>query len=176
VAVSYAVANDVAPPPSKWVKDLPPLVDACFERALAKKANDRFLTSGEFAATLAAAFRGSAQVSAVMTAPLARRPQHAGASAIAAADAPDPSRPARNKPEPASALSAKVRPVAIVSAVVLAAVALAVARWYGQPEASANDDRGTRASETPARPTATPTAPSQPGAPRARPRAPRVPR
>ncbi len=166
VAVSYAVANDTPPPPSKWVKELPALVDACFERALSKKANDRFLSSGEFAATLAAAFRGSAQVSAVATAPLARRPQHAAPTPFSAEQ---PKEQSPRAPAPVMPLSPKS--MAIVGVVVLAAVIVAVARWSGS---DARDDRaeGAAARAPSAQPAvnATP-APTQPSAtPAARPR------
>lgn len=136
VAVSYAVANDTPPPPSKWVKDLPALVDACFERALSKKANDRFLTAGEFAATLAAAFRGSAQVSALATAPLARRPQHAGTAGAAGA-APEAASEPRNSQAHRTLGAGSI---AIVSVVLVAAIALAVARWHDR--ASSDGERG----------------------------------
>ncbi|MBL8678651.1 MAG: serine/threonine protein kinase [Myxococcales bacterium] len=150
VAVSYAVANDVPPPPSKWVKDLPPLVDQCFERALSKKANDRFLLSGEFAATLAAAFRGSAQVSAVATAPLVRRPQHAGAVPVAV-EGDKPKAPAQEiKPTPPS-VAAKLSPssIAIVAVVLVAAVALAFVRWKDGSDSDPRDRASHRASTQP---------------------------
>lgn len=146
VAVSYAVANDVPPPPSKWVKDLPLLVDQCFERALSKKANDRFLLSGEFAATLAAAFRGSAQVSAVATAPLVRRPQHAGAVPVAV-EGDKPKAPAQEiKPTPPS-VAAKLSPssIAIVAVVLVAAVALAFVRWKDGSDTAPSDRASHRA-------------------------------
>ncbi|MFO0559236.1 MAG: serine/threonine-protein kinase [Polyangiales bacterium] len=148
VAVSYAVANDQQPPPSKWVKELPPLVDACFERALSKKANDRFLSAGEFAATLAAAFRGSAQVSAVATAPLARRPQHAGASAIAAEPVKEP---APRGQQPVATIPLTPKSIAIVAVVLVSAVALAVVRWSSAEPASdsARNASGPSAREAP---------------------------
>ncbi len=169
VAVSYAVANDTPPPPSRWVKDLPPLVDACFERALSKRPNERFLSAGEFAATLAAAFRGSAQVSAVATAPLARRPQHAGSSALAA---PSPRRdPAAPPPAPASRWS-RVAPAAVISLVVLVAALVAAVRWSSAPSADASPREEPSRVQGASRPAPTPPA----LAPRSRARASRPPR
>lgn len=141
VAVSYAVANDIPPLASKWVKDLPALVDQCFERALSKKANDRFLSSGEFAATLAAAFRGSAQVSAVATAPLVRRPQHASAIP-AAVEGDKPKGPTQEIKAPAPNASPKLSPssIAIVAVVLVAAMALAFVRWKDS-DTTARDER-----------------------------------
>jgi serine/threonine-protein kinase len=126
VAVSYAVANDQQPPPSKWVKELPPLVDACFARALSKKPNERFLSAGEFAATLAAAFRGSAQVSVLATAPLARRPQQVGSSAIAAESFQE--RTSRGQ-QPVATMALTPKSIAIVALVLLSTVVLAMVRW-----------------------------------------------
>lgn len=145
VAVSYAVANETAPPPSKWVKDLPHLVDECFERALSKKANERFLTSGEFAGTLAAAFRGSAQASAVLTAPLARRPQH-GPNTTARHNAAE---------RDASPSKSSLKTAAVVGAVVLAAIAVAAVRWTSSGTApsthAAQDDNDSDRAESPSR-------------------------
>lgn len=177
VAVSYAVANDIAPPPSKWVKDLPSLVDQCFERALSKKANDRFLSSGEFAATLAAAFRGSAQVSAVATAPLARRPQHGGAPTPF--EAQSPKQAAAQKSEP---IALSPRSLAIVGGVVLAAIVLAIFRWgtsgepdarEGQAPASAHVREGASSATPSATPSTTPSAAPTTGRVRARAQRPR---
>ncbi len=165
VAVSYAVANDVPPPPSRWVKELPPLVDACFERALSKRPNERFLSAVEFAATLSAAFRGSAQVSAVATAPLARRPQHA---------APAPAPPRRSEPARPSGSGAKGSrfvPAVVVSLVVVVAAVVAAMRW----SASSPADASPRSPAVePAAPRATPS--SVPAPSRVRARLPRPPR
>jgi serine/threonine protein kinase len=154
VAVSYAVANDVPPPPSKWVKDLPALVDQCFERALSKKANDRFLSSSEFAATLAAAFRGSAQVSAVATAPLVRRHQHGGAvpapvEGDKAKGQTQEIKPGSPSAQPSPKLNASS--IAIVSVVVVAAVALSFVRWKDNATAD-NSDRANRVEPRAAQP------------------------
>lgn len=174
VAVSYAVANDIAPPPSKWVKDLPALVDQCFERALSKKSNDRFLSSGEFAATLAAAFRGSAQVSAVATAPLARRPQHGGAPTPFEAQSPKQAPAPKSEP-----IALSPRSLAIVGGVVLAAIVLAIFRWGTSGETDARDAQAPASAHVregasggaSANPTATPSAAPTTG--RVRTRAPR---
>ncbi len=146
VAVSYSVANDKQPPPSKWVKDLPPLVDQCFERALSKKANERYHSAGEFAATLSAAFRGSAQVSALASAPLARRAQHAGASAIN----PAPAHPAAAP----TSVTPQWKAFAIVGSVVALAFVIAMVRWANSKTptpttaTSATSNAGTASSAT----------------------------
>jgi serine/threonine-protein kinase len=154
VAVSYAVANDRQPPPSKWVKDLPPLVDQCFERALSKKANDRFHSAGEFAATLSAAFRGSAQVSALASAPLARRAQHAGANPI---------QPAAPAPvvAPIAPMTPQWKAFAIVGSVVAVAFAIAVVRWANsKTPAQDAEGAGHTATTTPSTASTRATAPA----------------
>jgi serine/threonine-protein kinase len=84
VTVSYAVAHDTPPPPSRHVPALSPAVDAAFARGLAKRPQDRFGSAGELATALHAAFRGGAVATAPVspasaTQPLSpRRPQHAG--------------------------------------------------------------------------------------------------
>jgi serine/threonine-protein kinase len=137
VAVSYAVANDTPPLPSRYVPDLQPAVDAAFARALARRASDRFGSAGELAGALYSAFRAAgASATTTATPPLARRPQH-----------PSPA-------PPALPAQARNRAPAIVLALVLATLAFVIAKRYSSTPAVPDN-----ATPPPAQPEARPTQP-----------------
>ena len=53
--LTFKLANVAAPPPSRFARGLPPVVDLIVARALRKKAEDRYATAAEFARDLRAA-------------------------------------------------------------------------------------------------------------------------
>lgn len=116
VAVSYAVANETPLPPSRHVTGLPAAVDAVFAKGLAKRAQDRFASAGELAASLHAAFRASGGV-ATATQPLVKRPQHPPAVS-------------------SSSSSGSLRVPLIVVALVLMALVLVLARGQTSSDAA----------------------------------------
>jgi eukaryotic-like serine/threonine-protein kinase len=80
-AEAQAHVSEPVPPASRRGA-LPPALDAVFERGLAKRPDDRYLTCGEFTADLRAAFRDDAAATrayAPPTVPVARRERTAGA-------------------------------------------------------------------------------------------------
>ncbi len=135
VAVSYAVANETAPPPSKFVHTLPPAVDAVFAQGLARRKHERFATAGEFAGALAKAFRAGA-TSSTSSSGLA-------SSAAAQRRQQVPSRDAGRDAGRASERGAapkKRSPIpAVVVAVVLTALALMIVRKYTTPSTDSTD-------------------------------------
>lgn len=135
VAVSYAVANDTPPPPSKFVKDLPPAVDAVFAKALAKQQSERFESAGELANALAMAFRGNAAATATLTnqGVTAKRPQHP----------PAPVQPAAGAP-------ATERPVAfiVLLTVILTALTIVIAKRYSSGDEEAPPEDGVQNVQT----------------------------
>ncbi len=156
VSVSYAVANDTPPPPSKYVPNLAPGLDAAFARALSKRVGDRFSSAGELAGAVYNAFRPRASASTSL------ETQQANAlnSAIATTPYKRPQHPAPATVQPV----ASERPIvpALLVVVILVALAFVIARRY-----SGNSDAPERehATET-AAPAhhATPPAPVTPRA------------
>jgi serine/threonine-protein kinase len=55
VQVSYAVVNDIPPPPSKHIPTLPAVVDEVFAYGLARDARDRYASATDFAEAFAQA-------------------------------------------------------------------------------------------------------------------------
>jgi serine/threonine-protein kinase len=138
VAVSYAVANDTPPPPSKYVANLPNGLDAAFARALAKRVADRFTSAGELAGAVYNAYRQRAGSTASTSVAAAS----AVNSAIATTHYKRPQHPTPAVEQP----KASERPVvpAVLVAVILVALAFVLAKRY-----SSGDSQASETTETP---------------------------
>jgi formylglycine-generating enzyme required for sulfatase activity/serine/threonine protein kinase len=81
--------NEMPTPPYAYRPDVPPALTAVLERAMAKKAEDRFPTCTAFAQAFDSAIRGqTGEVTDYFTAPLKRRPAPVAGTRVSAPDYP----------------------------------------------------------------------------------------
>jgi serine/threonine-protein kinase len=159
VAVSYAVANDTPPPPSKYVPTLPSGLDAAFAKALAKRAADRFSSAGELAGAVYNAYRQRAGATASTSA--------VAVSAVSSAIATTPYKRPQHPTPVAMQPRASERPVvpAVLVAVILLALAFVLARRYSGDESREGDSGATQTVHRPQNAvTTTPVRTQQPAA------------
>jgi len=145
-------------PPSRFNVQAPAALDGVVQKALAKKAEDRFQSAGEFSAALHKAVQeGAASIEPTVIAPpldpTVMAAPALGAAGIASSSAPGALPPKRSQ----------TTAIAIVAAAVMLAAAAAV--WYTTSRPAADSVRTAQAPvSTPAPGGATPSAPAAPAA------------